>query len=327
MKSLLLRFWLGFILQFLFVVITNAETLLIGEESFPKNLEFTNEIISTTNGSLVLHKFDFIFLRGKNFVGTPPPSRSKFIYEGQEISNLGEFNNQAIELLLESKKNISKVENMLEEAVYFDPLFFATRYNFARVLELNSKYIEAKAEFIKAKKILPNYYRTYLHLGVIEYKLERHLESSEYLREAVRLNPFHEEAKATLCIFAFITKYPTSYKRFLHENYPSKQSIAQVACEAAKWNLLEKHHKTYQILKKIPKDKYLTDGKGYPLYLHILGAEASEKLNAFEEMEFHYQKLVENPFDWSRIWIEEKTILRKLELAKTLMNLKSKDTK
>ncbi|MCX7999347.1 MAG: hypothetical protein N3A69_10435, partial [Leptospiraceae bacterium] len=299
-RILWLRFAIAHILQFLFSLILNAETIQIGEENFSKNLEFRNENITATTGSLVLHKFDFIFTRGKNFEGNPPPSRGKFVYEGLEVSNLGEFNNKAIELLFQDKKNISKVENMLEEAVYFDPLFFPTRYNFARVLEVQGKYLEAKAEFLKAKKILPNYYRTYLHLGVIEHKLERHLESSEYLREAAKLNPFHEEAKATLCIFAFVTKYPASYKRFISENFPDKQSLAQLSCEIAKWNLENKHQKSYQILHKIPKENYVKETKGYPFYLHLLGVETSEKLGAYEEMEFHLQKLLESPFDWVR---------------------------
>lgn len=328
-KFFIFLFLLGFeilsFLQFLFGSPQDKETIKIGEESFSKNLVFIDDKNTESQGTLILHKFDFIFARGKNFEGSPPPSKSKFIYDGKEISNLGEFNNEAIELLLQNKKNVSKVENMLEEAVYFDPLFFPTRYNFARVLEIQGKYIEAKAEFIKAKRILPKYYRTYLHLGVIEHKLQRHLDSSEYLREAVRLNPFHEEAKSTLCIFAFITKYPASYKRFLTENYPSRQSIAQLACESAKWNLQEKYQKTYELLKTIPKEKYNTEVKGYPLYLHLLGAESSEKINAYEEMEFHFQKLLENPFDWVYIWIEEKTIQRKLELAKYFKEQKAKE--
>ncbi len=311
----------------LFVTFLFAEsTITIGNEVFSKNLEFREDIISATSGSFYLTPEDFILTAGKNFQGNPPSSRSSFHYEGEKIFNLGEFNNKAIEILLKKEKeSLLKAESMLEAGVEFDPLFFPVRYNFARILEISGKWLEAKDQFLKAKAILPNYYRTYLHLGLLEYKQNHHLEASEFLRTAVRLDPFKNEAKALLCILAFTTGYPASYKRFLDENKFSTKSLSQKACDSARWNSKKIYQKTWKIWKGISNQDYEKEPH-YPRYLHLLFAQALEEVGDLEGMEKEYRKLIENPYDWLYFFVEEKTISRKLEIISYLQkNKKSKD--
>jgi Tfp pilus assembly protein PilF len=305
---------LGFLqCLFAFFLVADPETLTIGSETFSKNLNIKDEIALATPGSFYLNPQDFVLTAGPNFQGPPPASRASFEYEGQKISNLGKFNNRAIEILLKGEKDsFSKAEAMLEASVYADPLFFPTRYNFARILQLTGKWGESKDQFLKARAILPSYYRIYLHLGLLEYKQSRHLEASEYLRKAVSLEKFRKDSKALLCIMAFRTGYPASYKRFLKENYPNPSNLSQKTCAAAKWNAEKKYQKTGKLQKEIAKEDYEKEPH-YPRFLHLLLSEAAEEVGDLKGMEEHFRKLTETPYDWVYLFIEHGTVYRKLE--------------
>jgi tetratricopeptide (TPR) repeat protein len=307
---------LGF-LQCLFLFFTPilSDSIQIGNETFSKNLEMREEIALATPGSFYLNPNDFVIAAGKQFQGEPPGSRASFSYEGKKIENLGAFNNEAIAILEKREKDsFSKAESMLSAGVDFDPLFFPTRYNLARVLEMNGYPGEAKDQFLKASRIIPAYYRTFLHLGILEYKLSRHLEASEYLRKAVRLDKFREDAKSILCSFAFTSGYTASYKRFIKEKYPTPLSISQKTCEAARYNHENKFSQTHKIMKKTTDSEYQKE-LHYPRYIHLLYLQAAEKVGDVDGMEVQVKKILESPFDWVFLFVEEKTLFRKLEVA------------
>lgn len=297
----------------------------IGEEEFDRQFLPLDQREDFPKGNYILHPDDFILTTGQMFEGKPPESKTSFTFQGEKITNLGEFNNQTVELILSRKNQSLKLASQrLEQAVEFDPLFFPTRYNYGRVLQIQWHFAESKDQFARAALLVPKYYRTYFHIGLIFWRMGKYPESADYFKRAVPLQKLRSDAKTMLCILAHTKGYPSTYKKFIRDSYPDLPPINASICKAAGFYYMGNYQKSYTILKsiQIPKEE------GFPTYtrlFHFYLADSSQKVQDLDLEIREYEKLLEHPFDPVYLEFSEKTILRKLEIAKYIKENQKKN--
>ncbi|MCE9501967.1 MAG: hypothetical protein K8R21_15915, partial [Leptospira sp.] len=178
-------------------VSVSAQTTINGKQYkdllWGKEQEF--DVTDFPDGSFYKTPSDFIGTSGKLWKGPPPPSNGTFSYRDELVTNSGEFNNKALELIETGDlKNRDIAIDMLEKAVRFDPHFFPFRYNLGRLYQLKSFYEKAARQFEYAVSEVPEFYRTYIHIGKM-YELQNQPDYAvQMYKQAARLNRFNIEA-------------------------------------------------------------------------------------------------------------------------------------
>ncbi|HMV46076.1 MAG TPA: tetratricopeptide repeat protein, partial [Leptospiraceae bacterium] len=191
------------LLFLLFVFQIFPQTIVIDDEKFQMNL-WDQELdqkqkVDFTKGSFLKNENDFILCKGRMWSGNPPKSTYLFTYREKQIDNIGQFNNEAIELIERNEEgDWSEANAMLSAMIQADPMFFPARYNYARFLFIQKKFQEASYEFLQARNIIPAYYRSYLHLGHIYLFLGEKQKAEEIYKEAAWRNPLNDEAHISL---------------------------------------------------------------------------------------------------------------------------------
>jgi tetratricopeptide (TPR) repeat protein len=308
-----------FILILQFIILTVSifgQTLTIGEEEFVIK-PFSENITSTTDGSFILNQNDFILCKGQNFTGNPPVSKGSFEFSEKKITNLGEFNNQMISALEEGKLNLA-IE-MGEAGIKFDPLFIPILYNLARIYSIQLDFKESEKYFLKASRLLPDYYRVWMHLGLVQDRLSKFQPSVYHLQKAASLNEFTDEARLYLCEIYSKKEHPHSYNKLPKLSYPEKPGINQSICAAMLEYHKEQYGKAYWILKKANIADKPEPFSYSPKYHLILAESAFKNLDmktAFDEWE-KFLRFKFHPSFWDS---SEYTIRRKQKMAKDVLD-------
>lgn len=307
----------------IFIPILCLQFLFSGNLSAEKNKLTVNKVEYDTEldvkpehpgekGSFVLNKNDIAECRGPEFQGEPKDSKP-VSFKGKKYQSLAFLNNEGAEML-EKEGGISKAKEIFSFIVKKDPLFFPAVYNLARVLQIKGEYDESLYEFGRAEKLLPDYYRTYYHQGLIWKRKKKDQKSLPFFRAASKLQPFREEADYMLCETS-VYSGTQDFQKFIFKNKPRDRTVNQNLCEAVIHYKNEDYAKAVKVLKKvkIPKD---ADIFSYSRKFHFIYAESAYKIGdnstAFEQ----WTKLLETPFDPIFMDIQIITLKKKIQKVK-----------
>ncbi|MDX1960250.1 MAG: tetratricopeptide repeat protein [Leptospiraceae bacterium] len=305
-------FRIQFLLQLFLVFSIYAETIKIGEDEF--QLEpFVQEMETETNGSMTLTDNDFVICKGKNFSGDPPSSRGSFEFEGKKITSLPDFNNELVSLLnSDSPDRLNRAYEMAKAGYEFDPVFFPIVYNYGRIESIRKDFKNAEKIFLKANALMKKYYRTMIHLGLVQDRLGKFQESVQNLQLAAKENPFSDEARLYLCEIYAKTGHPRSYHRFPKLSYPFQRKVNESICEGMIEYYKRNFPKAYKVFRRIQipnSDKPFQ----YSAKLHLLFAESALEVFDLKTAVQEWSKVLEFPFDSVFFDTSEFTLRRKIK--------------
>jgi tetratricopeptide (TPR) repeat protein len=287
-----------------------------------KDIEFDTS--DFPDGSFIYHTADFILARGRLFQGAPPASTSGFTYAGKTISNSGEWNNEAVRLAqtglvpdrLEAKK-------MLEAGVRFDPQFFPFRYNYGRLLSIDLKYKDALFQFEYAKAEMPEYFKTYLHIGILSEMTGEFYYAIEQYKIAAKKNPYDTEALIRLSDYYIASGLKNRAYLYLNEASKIQDSSPNVKLGYAR---IEMEKGNYHIAYKIFSKTSLSSQEGKPIpydkKFHYYFAETASKVTDYEIAEREYTKMLSFPNDPFFASVSAKVIARRRDIAKKFSEAK-----
>nr|WP_243394691.1 hypothetical protein [Leptospira adleri] len=319
------------ILSFFLFILSNSPIraqLNIGGQYYSGLLWGENEILSPeyyNDGSFLRSEQDFILSAGRNWKGDPPPSKGSFIFEGKEILNCGLFNNEAVLLLEKGKiEERTKAISMLEEGVRFDPKFFPFRYNLGRAFHLEKKYQKAIIQFEYASSEIPEYYRTYIHLGTLYETVREPINATILWRKAVSLNPFHTEALLLLADHYIRTDLKNRALLYIKEAARIDEQSPDARMGKARIELLSsKDLYAYRIFKNTELVDDLGRKKQYNKKFHFFFAETASKVGDYVTAADQYEQLLKFPNDPFFSEFSYKVIERRKDLAKRFAEIKS----
>lgn len=313
-------------LLFLFTVPNFSQKVIGGKEYnellWGRDEEF--DISDFPDGSFIKHSEDFILARGRVFKGDPPPSRGSFFYEGKTISNSGDWNNETIRLLLENKSvKRSEIIKRLEAGVKFDPMFFPFRYNLGRLYELEMIYDKAMVEFEYAKAEVPDYYKTYIHIGILSELTNQVYYAILNYKLAVEKNGYDTEALIRLSDHYLATGLKNRALIYLNKALTIEEESPNVKLGFAR---LEMEKGNYHIAYKIFNRTSLSTGEGkpkpYDKKFHYYFAETASKVTDYETAEEQYTKMLEFKNDPFFATVSAKVIARRRDIAKKFAEAK-----
>ncbi len=299
----------------------------IGNKKYIEILWGKDEEFDTSDfpdGSFIYHNSDFILARGKLFSGNPPSSFGSFIYDQKTVTNSGEWNNEAIRLVLTGlEKDRLEAKRMLEAGVKFDPQFFPFRYNLGRMYSIDLKYKEALIQFEYAKAEVPDYFKTYLHIGILsEITREVHYAIDHY-KTAFKKNPYDTEALIRLSDHYISTGLKNRAFLYLQEAEKIQEASPNVKLGYAR---LEMERGNYHIAYKIFLKTTLTSQEGKPVpydkKFHYYFAETASKVTDYEMAEQEYTKMLAFPNDPFFATVSAKVIARRRDIAKKFAEAK-----
>lgn len=295
-------------------------------------------------GSFFKNENDLVVCRGRMWKGNPPKSLSTFSYKDTVITNIGEFNNRAVELLERNERgDWAEASSMLHAIISFDPLFFPARYNYGRFFYLQKNFKESKSEFIQASNIIPAYYRSYLQLGLISLYLGKKLEAEGYLKQAVRKSEFNNEALIYLAEIYWKEGLVTRAKEYINEadkldenllptiirrqkpafpvldfttviENPNANPNPKIA-EALLYFHQEKYALAYKIFKSIDTNHLNKEKVPYLKKMHYYFAESATKLLDTKTAAAQYSEVLKYPFDPFFQEVTFNSVVKKQNLA------------
>lgn len=93
--------------------------------------------------------------------------------------------------------HIQKAEEAFQKAIEYSPKFLQPRINMARLYSPYGKSLEKRKELLKEILALnPHYAPAYYELGMLHYEIKDYVSAEQYLHNAVREDPLHNEARA-----------------------------------------------------------------------------------------------------------------------------------
>ncbi|TGN01544.1 hypothetical protein [Leptospira yasudae] len=320
-----------FVIAFLIEILLNtalSAQIQIGGQYYTDLLWGENEILSPeyyNDGSFLRTDQDFILAAGRNWKGNPPPSKGSFWFEEKEIPNCGLFNNEAVKLL-ETGKNEERQRAilMLEEGVRFDPKFFPFRYNLGRAYHLEKKYRKSITQFEYAGAEIPEYYRTYIHLGTLYEIMREPINATILWRKAVSLNKFHTEALLLLADHYIRTDLRNRALLYIKEASRIDEQSPDARMGRARIELLSsKDLYAYRIFKNTELVDDLGQKKQYNKKFHFFYAETASKVGDYVTAADQYEQLLKYPNDPFFSEFSYKVIERRRDLAKRFAEIKS----
>ncbi len=279
------------------------------------------------DGSLLRSEQDFIIAAGRHFKGEPPASKSSFEYEGKTIGNCGSFNNEAV-LLLQSAdlKNRAKAISMLEAGMRYDPSFFAFRYNLGRAFHIEKNYQKAVLNFEYASAEVPQYYRTYIHLGVLYELLNEEIQAVLYYKKAVERNQFQTEALILLAEHYIRTDLKNRAQIYIKKALSIDANSPDAKLGLARLEIMGgRDYYAYKILRNT--DLYDDQGQKRPYNkkFHFFFAETASKIGDYVTASKQYDELLKFPNDPFFSEFSLKIIERRRDLAKRFAEIKAAD--
>ncbi|MDO6383719.1 tetratricopeptide repeat protein [Leptospira santarosai] len=316
------------LLILIFATPTVEAQIQIGGQYYSDLLWGENEILSPeyyNEGSFLRTDQDFILTAGKNWKGDPPPSRGSFSFEGKEIHNSGLFNNEAVSLLEKGEtENRLKAISMLEEGVRFDPKFFPFRYNLGRAYHLEKKYQKSIIQFEYASAEIPEYYRTFIHLGTLYEIIREPINATVLWKKAVSLNKFHTEALLLLADYYIRTDLRNRALIYVKEAAKIDEQSPDARMGRARIELLSsKELYAYRIFKNTELVDDLGQKKQYNKKFHFFFAETASKVGDYVTAADQYEQLLKYPNDPFFSEFSYKVIERRRDLAKRFAEIKS----
>jgi hypothetical protein len=275
-------------------------------------------------GGFILHEQDFIQTTGKLWQGSPPPSQGRFLWKEEEITNSGEFNNRAMNLILTGvKADRDLAKDMLTTGIKFDPRFFPFRYNLGRLYQLNQEYEEALLEFEFAKKEIPEYYRTYIHIGTLSQTIGEIYYAIESYKKAAELNTYDTEAVVLLAEYYMETGLSNRAKLYLDRALKIEEGSPNARLGLAR---LEFQSQNYYRAYKILQDTELFSPEGvekrYNKKFHFYFAETASRVQDYETATTEYNKILEYPTDPFFSTFSIKVLQRRRDIAKKFSDIK-----
>nr|WP_246057481.1 hypothetical protein [Leptospira gomenensis] len=317
------------LLYFLSVGNTSVKgQILIGDQYYSGLLWGENEILSPefyNDGTFLRTEQDFILTAGRNWKGKPPASRGSFVFEGKEILNCGNFNNEAV-LLLETGKEEERVKavSMLESGSKFDPKFFPFRYNLGRAYHLEKKYQKSIIQFEYAASEIPEYYRTFIHLGTLYEIVREPINATILWRKAAALNRFHTEALLLLADHYIRTDLRNRALLYIKEAAKIDEQSPDARLGKARIELLSsKDLYAYRILKNTELVDDLGRKKQYNRKFHFFFAETASKVGDYVTAADQYEQLLKFPNDPFFSEFSYKVIERRRDLARRFAEIQS----
>lgn len=289
--------------QFLFLSLSllHSQTIKINEEEYKTILYGEDEIFGEgefARGSFFKNESDFIICKGRLFKGNPPKSRIEFQYQNETILNTGEFNNKAVELFeTNQSNNFEEAISMMNALRDFDPVFFPARYNLGRFYFHRKKFFEAEWEFKKARELIPEYYRIYLHLAKLNSIQSKNKDAEILYAKATKLNPFHNEVFIYLIIIALKDKMESRANRLLKEAENREDKTNAKIAKAILFFEKENYYQTYKILKEIDYKNLDKDKANYFKPMHYYLAVSAEKIFDKPNANLHYSEMLKYPFE------------------------------
>jgi len=299
----------------------------IGDKEYAELLWGKDEEFDTSdfpNGSFIYHKADFILATGKLYQGEPPRSRSSFVYEGKTIENSGLWNNEAVKLALTGKqKERTEAKKMFQAGLKYDPQFFPFRYNLGRLHSIDYEYEDALIQFEFAKTEFPDYFKTYLHIGILSEITRQVYYAILNYKLAVKKNNYDTEALIRLSDHYIATGLKNRAFQYLQEASKIQESSPNVKLGFARIEMEKgNHHIAYKIFARTS----LTSQEGRPVpydkKFHYYYAETASKVTDYETAEQEYTKMLSFPNDPFFATVSPKVIARRRDIAKKFAEAK-----
>lgn len=287
----------------------------IGEENYSAILKEEYPINELPGVTYTLHEEDFIQARGQGFLGNPPKSNVSFIFEGETITSIGEFNNKILTLLFsDNESDRALAKKMAEFARDSNPIYLPIRYNLGRIYSSEGNLSAALREFKMAGDIFPEYYRTFLHIGHIHASMKNDREAEIYYKKAYRLVYLPTEPGYYLCTLSFRTREGSVFRKISEKKPEEDLSFWGSLCLAEKNFSGGKKKLAFKILKDLDtkKETFPIPGRFYYL-LGELAFDSSQK----EIAKSNFKILLDKKFDPIFLNVNRKTIERKFREIQT----------
>lgn len=314
----------------LFISVSLKAQFKIGDREYAGILWGENEFLSPEfyqDGSLARTEQDFIIAAGRHWKGAPPPSKGSFEFEGKQIGNCGIFNNDAVGLLQTADpKKRNQAISMLEAGIRYDPSFFAFRYNLGRAFHIEKKYQKAALQFEYAAAEVPQYYRTYIHLGVLYELLNEQIQAVAYYKKAVERNQFQTEALVLLAEHYIRTDLKNRAQIYIKKALSIDENSPDAKLGLARLEIMSgRDYYAYKILRNT--DLFDDQGKkrAYNKKFHFFFAETASKIGDYVTAAKEYEELLKFPNDPFFSEFSIKIIERRRDLAKRFAEIKAAD--
>ncbi|WP_411822857.1 tetratricopeptide repeat protein [Leptospira sp. 'Mane'] len=299
----------------------------IGDKEYPEILWGKDQEFDTSDfpgGSFIYHKEDFILATGKLFQGPPPPSVGSFTYGDRKITNSGEWNNEAVKLIISGKeKEKAEAKKMLEAGVRFDPQFFPFRYNLGRLYSLDFNYEGSLVQFEYAKAEVPEYFKTYLHIAILSELTRQIYYAIMNYKLAADKNPYDTEALIRMSDHYLATGLKNRALIYLNKALTIDEESPNVRLGFGR---LEMEKGNYHIAYKIFNRTSLTTGEGkqkpYDKKFHYYFAETASKITDYETAEQEYTKMLQFKNDPFFASVSTKVIMRRRDIARKFAEAK-----
>lgn len=279
------------------------------------------------DGSLLRTDQDFILAAGRNWKGDPPPSKGTFSFEGNQIQNSGIFNDEAVQLLQTAdpqKRGIAI--RMLEAGIRFDPSFFAFRYNLGRAYHIEKNYQKAVLHFEYAAAEVPQYYRTYIHMGVLSELLNEPIQAVLFYKKAVERNQFQTEALILLAEHYIKTDLKNRAKIYIQRALTIDQNSPDAKLGLARLELMGgRDYYAYKIFRNTDLHDDQGNKRSYNKKFHFYYAETASRIGDYVTAAKEYEELLKYPNDTFFTEFSSKIIERRRDLAKRFAEIKALD--
>jgi len=267
---------------------------------------------------------DFIVATGKLWEGEPPECMGSFVYDGRKISNCGTFNNQIIALILTGKEEDRKTATaMFKAGIRFDPRFFPFRYNFGRLLHIQNKFDDALIHFELAKAEIPEFYKTYIHIGILsELKNETYYAIESY-KKAAALNKYKTEALVLLAEYYLKSGIRNRASIYLNEALKIDEESPDARVGFARLEInAGNYYQAYKILNETKLSTPEGREKDYSKRFHYYFAETASRVLDYQTSEDQYNILLKYPNDPFFADFSYKVIQRRRDISKKFAEAK-----
>jgi len=267
---------------------------------------------------------DFIVATGKFWEGEPPRSMGSFLFEEKNIANCGKFNNEIVALILSGKEDDRNTAySMLEAGIRYDPRFFPFRYNFGRLLHIQNKYDKSLEHFEFAKKEIPEFYKTYIHIGLLsELKNEPYYAIESY-KKAASLNKYKTEALVLLAEYYLKSGIRNRASIYLKEALKIDEESPDARVGFARLEInAGNYYQAYKLLNETKLSTPEGKEKDYSKRFHYYFAETASRVLDYETSENQYDILLKYPNDPFFADFSYKVIQRRRDISKKFAEAK-----
>ena len=257
----------------------------------------------TPDGTFSRSRQDFIICTGKDFQGPAPTGTfSTITWQGNATDDVGRFNNETIEELLQDLSNQKNREIALqrfEVGLKADPQFYPFLYNSARLNLLLRNFEEAIRLFQRASGLIPRDPGPNMNIARACEELQDHRCVMHYYRKAHELAPLRPDALFALGIYSLETDRKPQARIYLKEGlnqFPddSRMKIGMARLYLSSGDKL----RARVLLESIPTETLTGDRrKDYDLSLHYYLADIYRESRDYGRALNQINILLENPGD------------------------------